>query len=96
MNETTIQKLNAKKQLLEHLEEVSKVKKTDRINLWVTKEFYEDVKRLLPAFSGNSLSEMVVELATETLNEIKQHEIWQELLEFEKAKNKWRGSNEQV
>jgi cell wall assembly regulator SMI1 len=57
-------------------------KKTHRINLWVTESFYEDIKTLLPAFDGQSMSETVVTLAQENLNLIKQNEVWKTLIEL--------------
>ena len=58
-NKKMIDILNAKNELLKleiesRSKEVSE-KKTNRINLWVTKTFYDDIRTILPAFEGKSI-----------------------------------------
>lgn len=97
---TDIETLNVKQKILEQIRnKTPNQKKTKRINLWVTEEFYNDIKTVTPLYPGYSLSEVVVELASVNLETIKQHDVWNMLIELKTTLNKMlepRSKDEEV
>ena len=61
-------------------------KRSKRVNIFVTSEFFDDIQVLKNFYADSSLSEIVVRLTQEYLNYIKDTDFWNELQKLDKLK----------